>query len=194
DPASDRNGKLPFRPFELFYLSQFAIGFAIRQGKRPVPQRTRAHESAGTDVFHLPVVAGEWNGETWIGQSSPDLKMAVGGKGGCADQVVEVDRQFADDAPLDIQFEQITQSDPGDGERDEYRDGRRRPQPEADRVSHQRQPSGTKYPKPRRVSMTSLPSFRRRRATMTSIAFGSRSLPESYRCSASSVGATTRPA
>ncbi len=122
------------------------------------------------------------------------LMCAVRAEFDAADELVEIGRQLVVDPALDVSLEEVAEADTGDGKRRDDRDRRGDQQPEADRVAGHAVGSGIRYPKPRRVSIASEPSLRRSRATITSMALVSRSLSKSYRCSASSVGGTTRPA
>ncbi len=178
DGAVHGDQQCPVGTFRLVDLQGAAAVLHRRQGERLVPQGSRADEGASGCVLDLPVVAGQGRFKARVGQNRRHMQR-VADEACRADQLVEIHRQVALHPPFDVAFEQIAQSDAGESESDEDRDRGCRPQSEADRGAPHSSFSGTRYPKPRRVSITSLPSLRRSRATITSIAFGSRSWPES---------------
>ena len=55
DGALDGNSEFAARPLELLDLFQFAARL-LGQGKRCVPQRTRADQAMAGQVLHLPVM------------------------------------------------------------------------------------------------------------------------------------------
>ena len=146
--------------------------FVDRQRQGHVPERARTHKLIAI-VTDLPIETGQRVGKPRVGRrprhDNPARRIDLDP----GQKLLEMDIQILGNCASDVTLEQQRQGYPGQGQRDDKSRRAAGHEPQPERIPGHPTWSGTRYPKPRRVSIRLGPSFLRTRPISTSMALES---------------------